>query len=77
MRKIIVTTFMTMDGVLRGTYSGPEEDRTNGFKWGGWQFPYSDEVMGKALGNIMSTPFDLLLGRRTYEIFFCALAISK
>jgi len=57
-----------MDGVLQAP-GGPEEDRTNGFKWGGWQFPYSDEVTNNAIAKIMSTPFDLLLGRRTYEIF--------
>jgi len=68
MRKIIVTSFLTMDGVLQAP-GGPEEDRTNGFKWGGWQFPYSDEVTNNAIAKIMSTPFDLLLGRRTYEIF--------
>ena len=68
MRKIIVTTFMTMDGVLQAP-GGPEEDRTNGFKWGGWQFPHSDELTNNVLAKIMSTPFDLLLGRRTYEIF--------
>jgi dihydrofolate reductase len=68
MRKIIVTTFMTMDGVLQAP-GGPEEDRTNGFKWGGWQVGYPDEQTDKALGKIFSTPFDLLLGRRTYEIF--------
>ena len=68
MRKIIVTTFMTMDGVLQAP-GGPDEDRTNGFKWGGWQFTHSDEVANNALRKIMSSPFDLLLGRRTYEIF--------
>jgi dihydrofolate reductase len=68
MRKIIVATFLTMDGVLQAP-GGPEEDRSGGFKWGGWLFPHSDEVTDKALGSIMSTPFDLLLGRRTYEIF--------
>ena len=69
MRKIIVATFMTMDGVMQAP-GGPEEDRSNGFKWGGWQFPYwRDDLMNNTLGKIMSTPFDLLLGRRTYEIF--------
>src|SRR5687767_1586331 len=69
MRKIIVPTFMTMDGVLQAP-GGPEEDRSNGFKWGGWQFPYWDEQMNKnIMSNIFSTSFDLLLGRRTYEIF--------
>jgi dihydrofolate reductase len=68
MRKIIVSTFMTMDGILQAP-GGPEEDRTNGFKWGGWSFPYGDELMDNTMGKIMSAPFDLLLGRRTYEIF--------
>jgi dihydrofolate reductase len=68
MRKIIVSTFLTMDGVLQAP-GGPEEDRTNGFKWGGWIFHYGDEDTDKALGQLMSKPFDLLLGRRTYEIF--------
>lgn len=68
MRKIIVTTFMTMDGVLQAP-GGQEEDRTNGFKWGGWSFPYGDDLTDNIVGKIMSTPFDLLLGRRTYEIF--------
>jgi len=68
MRKIIVTSFLTMDGVLQAP-GGPEEDRTNGFKWGGWQFPHSDELTNSAITKIMSAPFDLLLGRRTYEIF--------
>ena len=68
MRKIIVPTFMTMDGVLQAP-GGPEEDPTNGFKWGGWQFPYIEDQMNNDPGKIMSTSFDLLLGRRTYEIF--------
>ncbi len=68
MRKIIVSTFLSMDGVLQAP-GGPEEDRTNEFKWGGWMFHYSDEVTNNILGKIMSKPFDLLLGRRTYEIF--------
>jgi dihydrofolate reductase len=68
MRKIIVTTFMTMDGVLQAP-GGPEEDRTNGFKWGGWSFAYADELTNNAITKIMFNPFDLLLGRRTYEIF--------
>jgi dihydrofolate reductase len=68
MRKIIVVTFSTMDGVLQAP-GGREEDRTGGFKWGGWQFGYPDELTNSALARIFSTPFDLLLGRRTYEIF--------
>jgi len=68
MRKIIVATYMTMDGVLQAP-GGPEEDPTNGFKWGGWSFHYWDELMNNKLTQIMSAPHDLLLGRRTYEIF--------
>lgn len=68
MRKIIVVTFLTMDGILQAP-GGPQEDPTNGFEWGGWQFGYPDELTDLALGKLFSTPFDLLLGRRTYEIF--------
>ena len=69
MRKIIVTTFQTMDGVLQAP-GGPDEDRTNGFKYGGWQFPFwDDEKIGGEMQKIFSKSFDLLLGRRTYEIF--------
>jgi dihydrofolate reductase len=68
MRKIIVTTFMTMDGVMQAP-GGPDEDRTGGFQWGGWQFGYADEKADEGISKIMATPFDLLLGRRTYEIF--------
>src|SRR3954453_13619086 len=68
MRKIIVVTFSTMDGVLQAP-GGQQEDPTNGFKWGGWQFGYPDEMTDSALTKIFSDPFDLLLGRRTYEIF--------
>lgn len=68
MRKIIVPTFMTMDGVLQAP-GGPEEDPSNGFKWGGWQFPYWEDQMKNDPVKIMATSFELLLGRRTYEIF--------
>ena len=68
MRKIIVSTFITMDGVLQAP-GGPEEDPSNQFKWGGWTFHYWDDLMNNTMGKIMSGPFDLLLGRRTYEIF--------
>jgi dihydrofolate reductase len=57
-----------MDGVLQSP-GGKDEDPTNGFKWGGWQFGYPDEQTNKKLTEIFSSPFDLLLGRRTYEIF--------
>lgn len=68
MRKIIITSFITMDGVLQAP-GGPQEDTTQGFKWGGWSANYGDEQTNEAVGKIMSAPFDMLLGRRTYEIF--------
>ncbi|WP_300603641.1 dihydrofolate reductase family protein [Niabella sp.] len=68
MRKIIVTTFLTMDGVLQAP-GGAAEDPANGFQWGGWQFGYPDEQTDRELAKLMNKPFDLLLGRRTYEIF--------
>ena len=70
MRKIITTTFITLDGVMQAP-GGPEEDTSNDFKYGGWQFgeEYMDEVTNKILHKFFTTPFELLLGRRTYEIF--------
>ncbi|MCF6405053.1 dihydrofolate reductase family protein [Chitinophaga filiformis] len=68
MRKIIVATFTSMDGVLQAP-GGPHEDTSGGFKYGGWMFHYTDDQTDNKLGQIMSEPFDLLLGRRTYEIF--------
>jgi dihydrofolate reductase len=68
MRKIIVVSYLSMDGVLQAP-GGPEEDPSNGFKWGGWTFHFGDEMTNQILGKILSTPYDLLLGRRTYEIF--------
>jgi dihydrofolate reductase len=68
MRKIIVTTFVTLDGVLQAP-GGPTEDTTKGFKWGGWSANYGDEQTNETIGKIMSATYDLLLGRRTYEIF--------
>jgi dihydrofolate reductase len=68
MRKLLVNTFMTLDGVMQAP-GGPEEDPTGGFTHGGWSVPYFDEVMGQTMGEFMDKPFDLLLGRKTYEIF--------
>ncbi len=68
MRSLVVSTFVTLDGVMQAP-GGPEEDRTGGFAHGGWSVNYWDEVMGAAMGESFGTPFDLLLGRRTYEIF--------
>lgn len=68
MRRIITTTFVTLDGVLQAP-GGPEEDLTNNFKWGGWSFHYWDDMMGNVMNEFMQKSFDLLLGRRTYQIF--------
>ncbi|TPO12695.1 MULTISPECIES: dihydrofolate reductase family protein [unclassified Mesorhizobium] len=68
MRKIIAATFVSLDGVMQAP-GGPEEDPVGGFKFGGWTFHYFDEVAGAAMEEMFSKPFDLLLGRRTYDIF--------
>lgn len=68
MRKLVVLTFVSLDGVMQAP-GGPDEDRDGGFRWGGWTFPYFDENLGKVMGEQMTPPFDLLLGKRTYEIF--------
>jgi dihydrofolate reductase len=68
MRKLIVNAFMTLDGVVQAP-GGPGEDDSGGFAFGGWSFHYWDDVMGQRMGKTMSVPFDLVLGRRTYEIF--------
>lgn len=68
MRKIIVLSFITLDGVMQAP-GGPEEDTSGGFTYGGWTVPYFDEFSGKAMGEQMNKPFDLLLGRKTYDIF--------
>ena len=68
MRKLIVSTFLTLDGVMQAP-GGPGEDDEGGFAHGGWSVHYWDDRMGQVMGEAMSAPFDLLLGRRTYEIF--------
>ncbi|HEU4885031.1 MAG TPA: dihydrofolate reductase family protein [Longimicrobium sp.] len=68
MRKLAVNTFISLDGVMQAP-GGPEEDPTGGFPHGGWSFNYWDDVMGQVMDAAMATPCDLLLGRRTYEIF--------
>jgi dihydrofolate reductase len=68
MRKINVLTFVTMDGVMQGP-GGPEEDTSNGFNRGGWSVGYFDEFVGQEMAKQMGPGFDLLLGRRTYDIF--------
>lgn len=68
MRRVIVAGFVSLDGVMQAP-GGPDEDPTGGFEHGGWVFPHWDEVTGEAIGRVFARPFDLLLGRRTYEIF--------
>lgn len=68
MRKIIVSTFSSLDGVMQAP-GGPEEDTSGGFTFGGWIVHYWDEAMGEALDGLFAKPFDLLLGRVTYDIF--------
>jgi dihydrofolate reductase len=68
MRKIIILSFVTLDGIIQAP-GGPEEDTSGGFKYGGWAFPYFDEFAGEIMGEQMKQPFNLLLGRKTFEIF--------
>ncbi len=68
MRKLKVTTFVTLDGVMQAP-GAPDEDRSGGFTHGGWSVGYWDDQMGQVMGDFMGRPFDLLLGRKTYEIF--------
>jgi len=70
MRKIITTTFMTLDGVMQAP-GGREEDREDGFAYGGWQGNAArwDEMMNNIMNAWMGLPFELLLGKRTYDIF--------
>jgi dihydrofolate reductase len=67
MRKIIVLSFITLDGVMQAP-GGPDEDTSGGFKYGGWMVSYGDEVFNKVLEKELQ-PADLLLGRKTFEIF--------
>ena len=68
MRRLMVTTFLTLDGVMQAP-GGPGEDDSGGFTFGGWSVNYWDERMREFMTKTMSVPFDLLLGRRTYDIF--------
>ncbi|MEQ1490016.1 MAG: dihydrofolate reductase family protein [Terricaulis sp.] len=70
MRKVIVGAFVSMDGVMQAP-GGPDEDPTGGFKYGGWVAPMADTdpVFGEEIGALFGQPYDLLLGRKTYEIF--------
>lgn len=68
MRKIVVLTFISLDGVMQAP-GGPDEDTESGFKYGGWTVPYWDDFSNKIMGEQMGVQFDLLLGRKTYDIF--------
>jgi dihydrofolate reductase len=68
MRKIIVLSFVTLDGIMQAP-GGPEEDPSDGFKHGGWSVGYFDDFLGNVMTEQMGHPFDLLLGRKTFEIF--------
>lgn len=68
MRRLIVSTFLTLDGVMQAP-GGPGEDDDGGFAHGGWSVNYWDEHMGQVMNEAMNTPFDLVLGRKTYDIF--------
>jgi len=68
MRKLIVLSFITLDGVMQAP-GGPQEDDSGGFKYGGWSVGYFDDFLGNVMTEQMGHPFDLLLGRKTYDIF--------
>jgi len=68
MRKVIVLSHVSLDGVLQAP-GGPEEDTSGGFAYGGWIAPYADDVLGTVIRRQMNMPFDLLLGRKTFEIW--------
>jgi dihydrofolate reductase len=68
MRKIIGFAFVSLDGVMHGPGT-PTEDPTGGFKYSGWMPPHAEEASRKKVGDLFSRPFDLLLGRRTYDLF--------
>ncbi|HEX5094768.1 MAG TPA: dihydrofolate reductase family protein [Acidimicrobiia bacterium] len=67
-RKLVVDAFVSLDGVMQAP-GGPDEDTTSGFPYGGWQFGYGDEAVGEYITAFTDKPYDLLLGRTTYEIF--------
>ncbi|EJM71045.1 dihydrofolate reductase family protein [Pseudomonas sp. GM55] len=68
MRTLTVAAFISLDGVMQAP-GGPEEDPAGGFRFGGWIVPYADKTTGQAVQDLFSQPFELLLGRRTYDIF--------
>lgn len=76
MRKLSINSFITLDGVMQAP-GGPDEDNSGGFQHGGWSVNYWDNLMGQIMGDYMSKPFELLLGRKTYEIFAAHWPYSK
>ena len=68
MRKLTGAAFVTLDGIIQGP-GGPTEDPTGGFAHGGWMAPFDDDLVGETIGGLFTPPYDLLLGRRTYDIF--------
>lgn len=68
MKKIIVLSFISLDGIMQAP-GAPEEDTSGGFRYGGWVVPHFDEFAGEVMGEQMKQPFNLLLGRKTFEIF--------
>src|ERR1044072_2413470 len=68
MRNVLATAFVSLDGVMQAP-GGPEEDPTGGFQLGGWTANYWDAAIEQVMGGIFSVPYELLLGRKTYEIF--------
>ena len=68
MRRIVGAAFVSLDGVMQGP-GGPNEDPTGGFRYSGWLPPVGDDSIHRRIGELFGRPFDLLLGRRTYEIF--------
>lgn len=68
MRKIVALEFVTLDSVIQAG-GAPEEDTSDGFEYGGCQAPYSDHAVGTVMKKQMNIPFDLLLGRKTFEIW--------
>ncbi|HSQ48714.1 MAG TPA: dihydrofolate reductase family protein [Candidatus Deferrimicrobiaceae bacterium] len=76
MRRLVALTFLTLDGVMQSP-GGPNEDTSGGFKYGGWTVGYWDDYLGKVMDEQMAEPFNLLLGRKTYEIFAAYWPNSK
>jgi dihydrofolate reductase len=68
MRKLIVAEHISLDGVIQGP-GGPEEDPSGGFRFGGWSAPFDDDAIGRAVEKLHTSPFELLLGRFTYDIW--------